>query len=82
MVFFYLLFHLIGEDDFMEMRKSFYEKFGRRGATTADFISHLRAAAAKDLTRIIQEWVYGAESSRLIMEEVSLAGMIQRYSDR
>jgi hypothetical protein len=82
MVFFYLLFRLSGEDDFMDMRKSFYQKFSRRGATSEDLIGHLKVHSKGDLTKLIQDWVYGVESSRLIMDRIPLAEMIQRYAGR
>jgi len=82
MIFFYLLFRLSGEDNFMDMRKDFYEKFHRSGATSADFISHLKETATKDLTKLIQDWVCGGESSRLIMGQVPIEKMIQRYANR
>jgi len=82
MIFFYLLFRLSGEENFMDVRKDFYKKFRRSGATSADFISHLKESSTKDLTKFIQDWVYGVESSRLIMDEVPIEKMVRRYAER
>jgi len=79
MLFFYLLYHVMGEDDFLEAIGSFYQKYKQTGATSEEFLNHVKQHTEKNLDRLYKEWIYGTESSRLILEKVPVEDLIQRY---
>ncbi len=79
MLFFYLLYHVMGEDDFLEAIGSFYQKYKQTGATSEEFLNHVKQHTEKNLDRLYKEWIYGTESSRLILENVPVEDLIQRY---
>lgn len=79
MLFFYLLNHVMGEDDFLEAIGSFYQKYKQTGATSEEFLNHVKQHTEKNLDRLYKEWIYGTESSRLILEKVPVEDLIQRY---
>jgi aminopeptidase N len=79
MLFFYLLYHVLGERDFMDTTGTFYQNYKHTGATTEQFLNHVKKRSNQNLDRLFQEWIYGTESSRLILEGVPVEYIIQRY---
>lgn len=81
MLFFTILYHLMGEKDFLEAMASFYQNYVRTGASSEDFLTHLkkRSKSDIDLDKLYEEWIHGTESSRLVLDNVPLEKIIQRY---
>jgi hypothetical protein len=79
MLFFYLLYRIIGEKDFLDASGTFYQKYKKKGATTEEFLNHVKQRTNKKLDRLYQEWIYGTESSQLILDGVPLEDLIKRY---
>jgi hypothetical protein len=79
MLFFYVLYHVMGEKDFLDAAGSFYQKYKRTGATSQEFLDHIEQRSKQNLERLYQEWIFGTESSRLILESVPVENIIQRY---
>jgi hypothetical protein len=79
MLFFYVLYHLMGEKDFLDAAGSFYQKYKRTGATSQEFLDHIEQRSGQNLDRLYQEWIFGTESSRLILESVPVENIIRRY---
>jgi hypothetical protein len=81
MLFFYLLYRVMGEKEFLDATGSFYQKYKQTGATTEEFLNHVKQRSSKKLDRLFQEWIYGTESSRLVLEDVPVESLIKRYLD-
>ncbi|UCE40522.1 MAG: hypothetical protein JSV17_13855 [Candidatus Aminicenantes bacterium] len=79
MLFFYLLYRLMGEKDFLDAAGSFYQKYKNTGATTEEFLNHLKQRSKQNLDRLYEEWIFGTESSRLVLEGVPVENLILRY---
>jgi hypothetical protein len=79
MLFFYVLYHLMGEKDFLDAAGSFYQKYNQTGATSQEFLDHIKQRSRQNLDRLFEEWIFGTESSRLILESVPVENIIQRY---
>jgi aminopeptidase N len=78
-LFFYILYELMGEEPFLETMGSFYQKYYDTGATAQQFVEHVKNLSSKNLDRLFEEWVFGAQSSELIISETSIADIIKRY---
>ena len=79
MLFFYVLYRLMGEKDFLNAAGSFYQRFKHTGATAEEFLDHVRQRSVQNLDKLYKEWIYGTESSRLVLEKVPVEEIIQRY---
>jgi len=79
MLFFYLLYHVMGENDFLDAAGSFYQKYKDTGATSEEFLNHVKQRSKKNLDRLYQEWIFGTESSRLVLESIPAEDLIRRY---
>jgi hypothetical protein len=79
MLFFYLLYRIMGEEDFLDAAGSFYQNYKRTGASAEQFLAHMKQRTEKNLDRLYQEWVYGTGSSQLILEGVPAEDLIERY---
>ncbi|MEW5900214.1 MAG: M1 family aminopeptidase [Acidobacteriota bacterium] len=79
MVFFALLHELLGEEKFFGTMGSFYRKFRRTGATTADFVNHLKAESGLDLGRFLEDWVNGTQSNQWIAAGLTFEDLLKKY---
>ena len=79
MLFFFILYNVIGEKDFLNAAGSFYQKYKHSGATAEEFLNHVKQHAKQNLDRLYQEWIYGTESSRLVLDKIPVEEIIQRY---
>jgi hypothetical protein len=81
MLFFTILYHILGEKDFMEAMGSFYQKYVKTGATAQEFLRHVKQHSDTDLDRLYSEWIFGSESTRLIFDKIPVEQIIRRYQD-
>lgn len=79
MLFFYLLYRIMGEENFLDAIGSFYQMHKKTGAKTEQFLNHIKQRSNLNLDRLFGEWIFGAESSRLILENTPVEDLIQRY---
>jgi len=79
MLFFYLLYHVMGEDDFLDAAGSFYQKYKHTGATSEEFLKHIKERSEQNLNHLYKEWIFGVESSKLILDGVSTEDILSRY---
>ncbi len=82
MVFFYLLYKLAGEKELLDTLASFHRKYGPTRAKTEDFLTHLRQNLKIDLTKLLQDWVYGAKSSDYLINKIPIDQIVKKYSAR
>jgi len=79
MLFFNVLYELMGEESFNQVMGSFYQRYYTKGATAEDFITHCKQESKVDLTRVFDDWIYGTKSSEYIMDGVSMTDIIKTY---
>jgi hypothetical protein len=78
-IFFYVLYELMGEKPFLEAMGSFYQKYYETGATAQEFVDFVKNLSSINLDKLFEEWVFGAESSKLIVSRMSIIDIIERY---
>jgi hypothetical protein len=80
MLFFYLLYKIVGENDFMATIKGFYSTYGMSGATTkqfTDYLNHTLKAYPKVKT-LVDDWVYSNAASKHIMESNDIRELLAK----
>jgi len=82
MIFFALLHEIAGEEKFFAAMGSFYQKFRPTGATTADFANHLKSEFGRNIGPLIEDWVYGTQSSRDIAAGLTFGDLLGKYLKR
>jgi aminopeptidase N len=75
----YVLYRLVGETTFGSIIRTMLTEFKGRAITFQDFHRLCERVAGRDLRRFFQEWIYGTESSRLLVEKVSIDDIVKRY---
>lgn len=75
----YVLHQLVGEEKFRGIIREFLEGFSEPGADFGDFRKTAEKVSGKNLGKFFDEWIYGAESSRLLVEKVPIAEIVRRY---
>jgi len=66
MIFFRILYDLMGQDEFNKVIGGFYQKYYESGATSRTFISYLIKHSHADINQLIDEWVNSAEFAKLL----------------
>ncbi|UCF43133.1 MAG: hypothetical protein JSV99_11230 [Planctomycetota bacterium] len=79
MIAFYVLYRLVGEETFINIVRTFYQKHGESGATLEDFINVVKQLSRTDLTKFFGEWIYGVESSEYLLSSMSMEHIIAKY---
>ncbi len=79
MLFFSILYHIMGEQDFLKAMGSFYQKYAKKGAMAEEFLRHVKQHSKANLDKLYEEWIYGSESSRLILDGIPAEKIILRY---
>lgn len=77
MLFFYVLYHLVGEESLFKAVGSFYKKFRISGATARQFLDDVERSVGRDLGAFYQDWVYSSVASKRIAEGASLADLLR-----
>ncbi len=80
MLFFYTLYSVLGEQNFLNIIGSFYQRYYANGATTEEFINHVKNNSKIDLSKLFSEWFYKADYCRFIISGLSLKEIVQRYN--
>ena len=75
----YVLHQLVGEEQFRQIIRTFLSEFRDKPADFKDFQQVAERVSRRDLGKYFNEWIYGAESSRLLVEKVPLAEIVRRY---
>ena len=50
--------------------------------TYNDFVSHIKETSKFDLTKLIQEWIFGIQSSDFIMNQLTLDEILKHYREK
>jgi hypothetical protein len=75
----YVLHQLVGEDQFRRIVRTFVSEFKDRPADFKDFQQVAERVSRRDLGKYFNEWIYGAESSQLMLDKISVTEIVKRY---
>lgn len=75
----YVLHEIVGTEKFREIIRSLLSEYETKPADFKDFQVVAERVTKRSLKKYFDEWIYGIESSRLLMEKVSIAEIVKRY---
>ena len=75
----YVLHQLLGEHNFRSFIRKFLVDFKNDFADFKDFQATAQKFSSKNLDKYFAEWIYGTESSQLLIEKVSIREIVKRY---
>ncbi|OGD22590.1 MAG: hypothetical protein A2Y69_07780, partial [Candidatus Aminicenantes bacterium RBG_13_59_9] len=75
----FVLHQVVGDSVFRSIVSGFLREFRTREADFGDFKGFAEKAAEKNLDRFFKEWIFGAESSRLLREKLDAGKIAERY---
>ncbi len=75
----YVLHEIVGDADFKEIFQMYVERYQEKGATLEDFRNLAEEISKKDLKKYFDEWVFGVESSALLLGGLTLQEITQQY---
>jgi hypothetical protein len=75
----YVLHHVVGDRNFRLIIQSMLTQFSNRTINFDQFQKLSERVAQRNLSRLFQEWIYGVESSRLLVDKVPIAEILRRY---
>jgi hypothetical protein len=75
----YVLHQLVGEDQFRRIIRTFVSEFKDRPADFKDFQQVAERISQRDLGKYFNEWIYGAASSQLLVDKISVTEIVKRY---
>jgi hypothetical protein len=68
MLFFYILYHTVGEKAFFDAIKGYYDEFKDTGSTTKEFAEYLKRTFKNySVDKLINDWIYTNQSSTLLL---------------
>jgi len=79
MIAFWLLFRIVGEEAFIDIYRSFHQEYRDKGATLEDFRRTAERVSGKDLQKFFEDWVFGTQSSRYLLGDLSLEQILKLY---
>jgi hypothetical protein len=79
MMFNTILYGYLGEDQFFNMMRAYYQKYYIQGASLEDYVAHIELFSDRGAGQLIKEWIYSAKSNRYILEGISPENMVARY---
>ncbi|MHC4790003.1 MAG: M1 family aminopeptidase [Planctomycetota bacterium] len=79
MIAFYVLYRLVGEETFINIVRTFYQKYGENGAALEDFVNVAKKLSKTDLNKFFREWVYGVKSSEYLLSNMSIEDVVAKY---
>ena len=80
MTAFYVLYQLLGEENFLNSYRTFCQEYGESGASLEEFVSHIKQATPIDLNQFFEEWIYGSESSKFLLQDMPAEEIVARYA--
>jgi aminopeptidase N len=75
----YVLHQLVGEEQFKQIIRTFLSEFKDKPADFKDFQQVAERVSRRNLGKYFNEWIYGAESSQLLLDKVPITEIVKRY---
>ena len=68
MLFFYTLYHMVGEQEFFNAIKGYYAEYKDTGSTTKEFAEYLKKTInTHSVDKLINDWIYTNQSSATLL---------------
>ncbi len=77
----YVLNQIVGDEKFNQIIRTFLAEFSDRPAGFRDFQGVAERVSKRDLSGFFNEWIFGAESSALLMGNASIQEIVERYRE-
>jgi len=77
----YVLNQIVGDEKFNQIIRTFLAEFSDRPAGFGDFQGMAERISKRDLSGFFKEWIFGAESSVLLMGNASVQQIVERYRE-
>jgi len=74
-----MLYRIGGEKSFLDAVAAYYQNYRLKGASLADFLDVTQKTLKKDLSKLYRDWIYGAESSSLLLGPSTLEEIVKKY---
>jgi aminopeptidase N len=71
---------MIGDGHFRRVITEFLKEYQHKPATFQDFQRIVQQVTGHDFQRYFDEWIFGTESSHLMLENVSIEAIAARYT--
>lgn len=75
----YVLNQIVGDEKFNQIIRVFLTEFSDRPSGFAEFQSVAERVSKRELSRFFKEWIFGAESSELLIGNASVQEIVERY---
>ena len=75
----HVLYRIVGEEAFTSIVRSLLAEYGDRPVDFEKFRALCERVSGRSLERFFEEWIEGTESSRLLVENVPIGEIVQRY---
>jgi len=75
----YVLHQLVGENQFRRIIRTFVSEFKDQPADFKDFQQVAERVSRRDLGKYFNEWIYGTESSQLLLDKIPITEIVKRY---
>ena len=75
----YVLYRLVGEKTFASIIRNMVNEFTTQPIDFKKFQNLCERVAKRNLQKFFQEWIYGIESSNLLVDKVPIADIVARY---
>ena len=79
MIFFRLMFDLVGENNFNKIVGGFYKAYQASGATTEEFVQYVKSNSAVDLEHFFNEWAYSPIYAGRLTQYLSYNELLRFY---
>jgi hypothetical protein len=79
MLFFYVYYKLVGEEELLNKLGNYYQKYKTTGATTEEFLDFLKESAPIDTTEFINDWFYTIKIDTQIIDDTPLHNLVDMY---
>lgn len=77
----YVLNQIVGDEPFNRIIRTAMAEFCERAAGFSDFQGVAESVSKRDLSRFFKEWIFGAESSALLVSDASIQVIVERYRE-
>lgn len=77
----YVLNQIVGDETFNQIIRTFLAEFSDRPAGFSDFQGVAERVSKRGLSAFFKEWIFGAESSVLLMSDASVQQIVDRYRE-
>lgn len=76
---FYVLYHLMGKEDFNRLIGSVYDQYNDTGITSEQYVALAKKISKRDLDPFFRDWLFTAESSKYLQDNLSLREILKKY---